>query len=75
VTDQVAMNWAIRAAAGRTYPTPEPNVEEPIGDAGVGRGGGATRRPDTDAHEQMNRTIRTAAAVKRGLIDFTDLVN
>jgi hypothetical protein len=69
------MNRLIRQAAGRRYPVPEPNVEEPIGDAGIGRGGGATSRLDTDTHAAMNETIRTAMAVKRGLIDFTDLVN
>jgi hypothetical protein len=68
------MNALIRSAAGRD-PTPETPVEEPIGDAGLGRGGGAARRLDTDPHEAMNRTIRNAAAVRRGLIPFTDLTN
>jgi hypothetical protein len=68
------MNRLIRQAAGRTVPVSGPAVDR-VGDAGIGRGGGATRRLDADPHAAMNETIRTAMAVKRGLIDFTELVN
>jgi hypothetical protein len=74
-TDHLAMNRLIRAAAGRRHPVPEPAVDR-VGDAGIGRGGGATRRLDTDPHGAINEQIRSALAAKRLLaVDTSNLFN
>jgi hypothetical protein len=76
VTDHVAMNRAIRAAAGRGYPVPERPVEQPIGNIGVGKGGGAARPPVSDVAIAFNEWARSAWDANRlRTLGISDLTN
>ncbi|MFZ0040830.1 MAG: hypothetical protein WAK93_05955 [Solirubrobacteraceae bacterium] len=55
----------IRRKAGRA-PAPSPDVELPVGDAGIGRGG--TARPPSPRPLSMSALIRAHRTVKRQMV-------
>jgi hypothetical protein len=72
----VTMNQALRRAARRGYEAPEEANVDPVGDVGVGRGGGAAqgRRPDPgEAFNEWARSAYQAARFNRA--GFSDLSN